>query len=316
MSAGRVIAARGHGSEASAGIARGAVASGVPIGGQGSASSPRELRARDSSVPSGSALADPHRTEKRRPGSTEQLGNAAPHPFCGPGQQTAPLRIPVRDSRQPPAIAPCRPLSTQAGPVSGAPRAADARTPSTLPAEQTPGQPNSPRMTPARGPGQGIDLAAATLHARNPPQTVALLLGLFFATQCGSPPRHHHHLRPRHAAPRWPARSVARPAGRPRDERVRGFRASAYRYAALLAATTPHGSVTDAVAPKLAGATLPWKTPRLRDYQEDALRAWRAAGSQGIAALPTGSGKTVVAIAALAETRGPALILCPTRARS
>lgn len=52
----------------------------------------------------------------------------------------------------------------------------------------------------------------------------------------------------------------------------------------------------------------------LRPYQEAALAAWRLAGRQGVIALPTGSGKTQVALGAIAATRTPCLCLVPTRA--
>src|SRR4051812_21545496 len=52
----------------------------------------------------------------------------------------------------------------------------------------------------------------------------------------------------------------------------------------------------------------------LRPYQEAALTAWRQAGRRGIAVLPTGSGKTRLALGAIAATQTPALCLAPTRA--
>jgi len=50
----------------------------------------------------------------------------------------------------------------------------------------------------------------------------------------------------------------------------------------------------------------------LRTYQRDALTAWRDAGERGVLELPTGSGKTVIAIAALATLAVPTLIVVPT----
>jgi len=52
----------------------------------------------------------------------------------------------------------------------------------------------------------------------------------------------------------------------------------------------------------------------LRPYQEAALAAWRLAGRRGVIALPTGSGKTQVALGAIVATRTPCLCLVPTRA--
>lgn len=48
----------------------------------------------------------------------------------------------------------------------------------------------------------------------------------------------------------------------------------------------------------------------LRPYQEAALVAWQLADQCGTAVLPTGSGKTRLAIAAMARTNVPTL--CPT----
>jgi superfamily II DNA or RNA helicase len=52
----------------------------------------------------------------------------------------------------------------------------------------------------------------------------------------------------------------------------------------------------------------------LRPYQAQALASWTAFSRCGVVALPTGAGKTRVAIAALFETGLPAAILCPTKA--
>ncbi len=51
----------------------------------------------------------------------------------------------------------------------------------------------------------------------------------------------------------------------------------------------------------------------LRPYQEAALAAWELAGRKGVVALPTGSGKTHVALASIARTKRAALCLVPTR---
>ncbi len=56
-----------------------------------------------------------------------------------------------------------------------------------------------------------------------------------------------------------------------------------------------------------------WRQVELRTYQRDALARWRAAGARGVIALPTGSGKTHVALAAIGELRVPTLVLVPTR---
>ncbi len=51
----------------------------------------------------------------------------------------------------------------------------------------------------------------------------------------------------------------------------------------------------------------------LRPYQEKALEAWRNSGYRGIIALPTGAGKTVIAIAGIAELGKKTLIVVYTK---
>ena len=59
--------------------------------------------------------------------------------------------------------------------------------------------------------------------------------------------------------------------------------------------------------------TRAWADPGLREYQAAALSARELAGRRGLIALPTGSGKTRIALAAMAATRLPTLCLVPTR---
>lgn len=56
-----------------------------------------------------------------------------------------------------------------------------------------------------------------------------------------------------------------------------------------------------------------WSLPELRWYQREAVARWLARGRRGVVALPTGSGKTLVALAAMAELGVPTLVLVPTR---
>ena len=51
---------------------------------------------------------------------------------------------------------------------------------------------------------------------------------------------------------------------------------------------------------------------RLREYQQAALNAWRENNDRGVVELPTGSGKTVVAVAAMAALDTPTLVVVPT----
>jgi superfamily II DNA or RNA helicase len=56
-----------------------------------------------------------------------------------------------------------------------------------------------------------------------------------------------------------------------------------------------------------------WSLPQLRWYQHRAIDAWRAAGDRGVIALPTGTGKTLVALGAIAASGVSALVVVPTR---
>ena len=49
-----------------------------------------------------------------------------------------------------------------------------------------------------------------------------------------------------------------------------------------------------------------------RPHQRTALEAWQESGAKGIAALPTGSGKTILAVMAMAQIRRRTIILVPT----
>jgi len=94
------------------------------------------------------------------------------------------------------------------------------------------------------------------------------------------------------------------------DPRVEAWRAPAHQYAALLRATGP--DATDLVMPRPARQPRP--PPELRLYQAGALAAWEAAKHRGVVVLPTGAGKTRVAVAATAVTGASTLCMVPTRA--
>lgn len=97
------------------------------------------------------------------------------------------------------------------------------------------------------------------------------------------------------------------------DPRVGKARAPACRHTEIVAALRASGiafadHVLDRSAP--LGA---WQKLELRAYQEDALLAWQLAGHRGTVVLPTGAGKTRLALAAVARTGLRALVLVPTR---
>jgi superfamily II DNA or RNA helicase len=95
------------------------------------------------------------------------------------------------------------------------------------------------------------------------------------------------------------------------DPRSHSGRAPAYRYAEVREALAAREvTLEDRVL-----ATEPLKlstTYELREYQREALAAWREAGDRGVLELPTGSGKTVVAVAAMAALGVPTLVVVPT----
>lgn len=96
------------------------------------------------------------------------------------------------------------------------------------------------------------------------------------------------------------------------DRELRAWRLPADQHGRLIGRLADEGvRISDETRTiSLAGA---WSVPPLRWYQRDALERWRAAGARGVIALPTGSGKTIAAIAAIAERGVPTLVLVPTR---
>ena len=96
------------------------------------------------------------------------------------------------------------------------------------------------------------------------------------------------------------------------DRRVRRYRAPASSHHLLRRALDRVGvPVVDEVSRQSACGG--WETPSLRPYQEAGIKAWELAGRRGIVVLPTGSGKTRLAIAAMARCNTTALCLVPTR---
>jgi superfamily II DNA or RNA helicase len=102
-------------------------------------------------------------------------------------------------------------------------------------------------------------------------------------------------------------------AGMRWDARVDAYRAPAGLYASIKARLASRCvPFRDAVR---SGGSPPgrWSAIALRPYQDAALWAWELSGRRGLVVLPTGSGKTRVALAAMARTRLATLCLVPTR---
>jgi superfamily II DNA or RNA helicase len=98
------------------------------------------------------------------------------------------------------------------------------------------------------------------------------------------------------------------------DERVGALRAPArLAYALASALRRREVPLSDAPRPRFVPPS-GIRAVTLRPYQAEALRAWRRSGRRGVVVLPTGAGKTRVAMAAIAATRTPCLVLVPTRA--
>lgn len=101
------------------------------------------------------------------------------------------------------------------------------------------------------------------------------------------------------------------------DERVRAHRAPGSRYKKIVTmlqndrGSLPLNDQVHVAEPKKLGS---WAPISLRPYQETALELWENAGSQGIVVLPTGAGKTRLALAIAAKAGVATLCLVPTRA--
>jgi len=104
-----------------------------------------------------------------------------------------------------------------------------------------------------------------------------------------------------------------------RDPRSQSARAPAYRYVEVRDALAETGLTVDDRVQRVADLDLA-STYKLREYQQTALDAWltgdgNAGGGpqrRGVLELPTGSGKTVIGIAAMVAVGQPTLVVVPT----
>jgi superfamily II DNA or RNA helicase len=110
----------------------------------------------------------------------------------------------------------------------------------------------------------------------------------------------------------WPE-GLASPPGGAWDERTRCHRAPAMAYAdvirALTASKTPYTDRARAYTELPAGARV-HREPRY--YQSEALAAWSANRGRGVVVLPTGAGKSHVAVLAIDARRRSTLVVAPT----
>jgi superfamily II DNA or RNA helicase len=101
-------------------------------------------------------------------------------------------------------------------------------------------------------------------------------------------------------------------AGAAWDHELRAWRIPAEQHVALTRQLAGAGvRISDELCSRTVSIT--WTLPALRWYQEEALARWQAAGARGVIALPTGAGKTLVALAAIARLGVATLCLVPTR---
>ncbi|MHC5068657.1 MAG: DEAD/DEAH box helicase family protein, partial [Planctomycetota bacterium] len=98
-----------------------------------------------------------------------------------------------------------------------------------------------------------------------------------------------------------------------RDERIQAHRAACLHYAVILRALHAAGIAYEDQARAYDELTLHEAAPRpLRPYQQAALDAWLGQRKRGVVVLPTGAGKSYVALRAMLATQRSALVLVPT----
>ncbi len=98
------------------------------------------------------------------------------------------------------------------------------------------------------------------------------------------------------------------------DDRVRAFRAQAlyYREIVEFLKESDLSAIEDDVEDLPPCPDLRCKGVTLRGYQKRALDSWDKAGRRGAIVLPTGAGKTVIAMKAMELVNKPAIVIVPT----
>src|SRR5262245_54243247 len=106
-----------------------------------------------------------------------------------------------------------------------------------------------------------------------------------------------------------------RPPGFIWDERIESWRTEGFRYRGTIIWLRRNNVPFIDRARQYDPGQLrlqPVTTVQLFDYQEQAVGAWRRRDQRGIVVLPTGAGKTVVALEAISALGRPSLIVVPT----
>ncbi len=97
------------------------------------------------------------------------------------------------------------------------------------------------------------------------------------------------------------------------DARVARHRAPALAYAEVVRWLVRTGQPWTDECRRYGELTQPLATHReARPYQQESLERWRAASGRGVVVLPTGSGKTHVALMAIEDRRRDTLVVAPT----
>ncbi|GAD51796.1 LOW QUALITY PROTEIN: DNA helicase [Halarchaeum acidiphilum MH1-52-1] len=96
-----------------------------------------------------------------------------------------------------------------------------------------------------------------------------------------------------------------------RDDRTDTGRVPGYRYGPLRDHLRTLGTTVEDSVPRWEDLDVA-STYDLRDYQRDALDAWEGNDERGVVELPTGAGKTVLALKAIEAVGTSALVVVPT----
>jgi superfamily II DNA or RNA helicase len=97
------------------------------------------------------------------------------------------------------------------------------------------------------------------------------------------------------------------------DDRSRTHRAPASAYAEIVRHLHREGIVVEDHARAYDSIHIEWKDPPVpRPFQQGALAKWKEAKHRGVVVLPTGAGKSLVALLAIADRQRGALVVAPT----
>jgi superfamily II DNA or RNA helicase len=96
------------------------------------------------------------------------------------------------------------------------------------------------------------------------------------------------------------------------DERIKGYRAKAIHYSDIVKYLRESRLPFVDNVQSLPAMPYLKSEINLRGYQEEAVENWDRAGRRGLIVLPTGSGKTVIALRAIEMVNQPTIVVVPT----